>query len=284
VAFIYFQRREIMKKLFGLMIIAGLLLSGCSTSVDESNLLVVGMECAYAPFNWTQVESSETAFLINNEEGTGYCDGYDVQIAKAIADELGKDLLVKKIAWEGLIDGLNNGEIDMIVAGMTDTAERRESVSFSLPYYQSDLVLIVRNDSSYTSATNLKDFSESTVVAQKGTFHDTVVDQIPAVNHMTPLGSFALLTNSVIIGEADAMVSEYPVALSIVGTNPDLKIIVFEAGNGFSTSFEDTTVSVAVRKDDTDLLNTINAVLNGLTEETRSEWMKDALERQPEGE
>jgi ABC-type amino acid transport substrate-binding protein len=101
---------------------------------------------------------------------------------------------------------------------------------------------------------------------------------------MTPLGSFALLTNSVIIGEADAMVSEYPVALSIVGTNPDLKIIVFEAGNGFSTSFEDTTVSVAVRKDDTDLLNTINAVLNGLTEETRSEWMKDALERQPEGE
>jgi putative lysine transport system substrate-binding protein len=284
VAFIYFQRREIMKKLFGLMIIVGLLLSGCSTSVDESNLLVVGMECAYAPFNWTQVESSETAFLINNEEGTGYCDGYDVQIAKAIADELGKDLLVKKIAWEGLIDGLNNGEIDMIVAGMTDTAERRESVSFSLPYYQSDLVLIVRNDSSYTSATNLKDFSESTVVAQKGTFHDTVVDQIPAVNHMTPLGSFALLTNSVIIGEADAMVSEYPVALSIVGTNPDLKIIVFEAGNGFSTSFEDTTVSVAVRKDDTDLLNTINAVLNGLTEETRSEWMKDALERQPEGE
>jgi ABC-type amino acid transport substrate-binding protein len=284
VAFIYFQRREIMKKLFGLMIIVGLLLSGCSTSVDESNLLVVGMECAYAPFNWTQVESSETAFLINNEEGTGYCDGYDVQIAKAIADELGKDLLVKKIAWEGLIDGLNNGEIDMIVAGMTDTAERRESVSFSLPYYQSDLVLIVRNDSSYTSATNLKDFSESTVVAQKGTFHDTVVDQIPAVNHMTPLGSFALLTNSVIIGEADAMVSEYPVALSIVGTNPDLKIIVFEAGNGFSTSFEDTTVSVAVRKDDTDLLNTINAVLNVLTEETRSEWMKDALERQPEGE
>jgi len=273
-----------MKKLLGLMIIVGLLMSGCSTPVDESNLLVVGMECAYAPFNWTQVEASDTSFLINNEEGTGYCDGYDVQIAKAIADELGKDLLVKKIAWEGLIDGLNNGEIDMIVAGMTDTAERRESVSFSLPYYQSDLVLIVRNDSSYASATSLKDFSESTVVAQKGTFHDTVVDQIPTVNHMTPLGSFALLTNSVINGEADAMVSEYPVALSIVGTNPDLKIIAFEAGNGFETSFEDTTVSVAVRKDDADLLNTINAVLNGLTEETRSEWMKDAIERQPEGE
>ena len=272
-----------MKKLFGLFALLSLVLSACSAPVEE-NQLVVGMECAYAPFNWTQVEASDTAFLINNEEGTGYCDGYDVQIAKAIADELGQDLLVKKIAWEGLIDSLNNGEIDMIVAGMTDTAERRESVSFSTPYYQSDLVLIVRNDSTYASATSLQDFNGATVVAQKGTFHDTVVDQIPSVNHMTPLGSFALLTNSVVNGEADAMVSEYPVALSIVGTNPDLKIITFVAGSGFETSFEDTTVSVAVRKDDTELLNTINTVLSNLDEETRSEWMKDAIERQPEGE
>jgi ABC-type amino acid transport substrate-binding protein len=284
VAFIYFQRREIMKKIVALIALFSLVLSACSAPAEEVNQIVVGMECAYAPFNWTQVESSETSFLINNEEGTGYCDGYDVQIAKAIADELGKDLLVKKIAWEGLIDSLNNGEIDMIVAGMTDTAERRESVSFSTPYYQSDLVLIVRNDSTYANATNLSDFASATVVAQKGTFHDTVVDQIPTVDHMTPLGSFALLTNSVIIGEADAMVSEYPVALSIVGTNPDLKIITFTEGNGFETSFEDTTVSVAVRKDDADLLTTVNTVLTNLTEETRSEWMRDAIERQPEGE
>ena len=271
-----------MRKLISLVLLISLL-SACSAPVEEDQL-VVGMECAYAPFNWTQVEASETAFLINNEQGTGYCDGYDVQIAKAVADELGKDLLVKKIAWEGLIDSLNNGEIDLIVAGMTDTAERRESVSFSEPYYQSDLVLIVRNDSKYTNALNLEDFAGSTVVAQKGTFHDTVVDQIPSVNHMTPLGSFALLTNSVINGEADAMISEYPVALSIVGTNPDLKIITFEVGNGFETSFEDTTVSVAVRKDNVDLLNIVNKVLSNLSEETRSQWMKDAIERQPEGE
>lgn len=273
-----------MRKLISLMTLLSLLLSACSSAPVEENQLVVGMECAYAPFNWTQVEESETAFLINNEQGTGYCDGYDVQIAKAIADELGQDLLVKKIAWEGLIDSLNNGEIDMIVAGMTDTAERRESVSFSAPYYQSDLVLIVKNDSSFANALNLQDFTGATVVAQKGTFHDTVVDQIQSVNHLTPLGSFALLTNAVLNGEADAMVSEYPVALSIVGTNPSLKIVAFEAGNGFETSFEDTTVSVAVRKDDTELLNTINTVLGSLSEETRSQWMKDAIERQPEGE
>lgn len=273
-----------MKKLVTLLGLISLSLSACTAAPAEEDVLYVGMECAYAPFNWTQVESSETALLINNEQGTGYCDGYDVQIAQAIAAEVGQELIVKKIAWEGLIDALNNGEIDMIVAGMTDTAERRESVSFSTPYYASDLVLIVRNDSAFANASALVDFTGASVVAQKGTFHDTVVDQIPSVVHGTPLGSFALLTNSVVNKEFDAMVSEYPVALSIVASNPDLKIISFAEGNGFATSFEDTTVSVAVAKDSVELLESINNVLANISEETRAEWMKDAIQRQPEGE
>ena len=221
------------------------------------------------------------SLLINNEQGTGYCDGYDVQIAQAIAAEIGHELIVKKIAWEGLIDALNNGEIDMIVAGMTDTTERRASVSFSTPYYASDLVLIIRNDSNFKNASTLLEFSGASVVAQKGTFHDTVIDQIPMVEHGTPLGSFALLTNSIVNQEYDAMVSEYPVALSIVASNPDLKIINFAEGNGFITSFEDTTVSVAVAKNNVELLATINKVLADLSEETRAEWMQNAIQRQP---
>ena len=273
-----------MKKLVTLLALLSLGLSACTAAPAEEDVLYVGMECAYAPFNWTQVESSETALLINNEQGTGYCDGYDVQIAQAIAAEVGQELIVKKIAWEGLIDALNNGEIDMIVAGMTDTAERRESVSFSTPYYASDLVLIVRNDSTYANASALVDFTGASVMTKKGTFHDTVVDQIPSVIHGTPLGSFALLTNSVVNQEFDAMVSEYPVALSIVASNPDLKIISFAEGNGFATSFEDTTVSVAVAKESVELLDTINEVLANISEDTRAEWMKDAIQRQPEGE
>ena len=74
-----------------LFILLNVVLSACSAPVEEDQL-VVGMECAYAPFNWTQVEASETAFLINNEQGTGYCDGYDVQIAKIIGKRLHKKL------------------------------------------------------------------------------------------------------------------------------------------------------------------------------------------------
>lgn len=271
-----------MKKILIALSILGFVLTGCSaqTQAPQTETLSVGLECAYAPFNWTQVEASDTAVAID-EQGAGYCDGYDIQIAKAIADGVGKTLVVKKIAWDGLIPALTNGEIDMIVAGMTDTAERRQSISFSAPYYQSDMVLIVKKDSTYAAATSLADFSAAKVIAQLNTFHDTIVDQIPNVTHLTPLGSFALLTNAVVQGEADAMVSEYPVALSIVANNPDLTIIQFAAGSGFELAFEDTTVSVAVAKDATDFVAQINTILDGISAETRNQWMADAIKRQP---
>ncbi len=272
-----------MKKVLFSLIALSLLLVGCSANDDSSSeekTVTVGLECAYAPFNWTQVDESESAAAVD-EAGAGYCDGYDIQIAKAIADSMDATLIVKKIAWDGLIPALVNGEIDMIVAGMTDTEERRQTIDFSNIYYQSDMVLIVDKDSVYASASTLEDFSGAAVIAQMNTFHDTVVDQITDVNHLTPLGSFALLTNSVVQGEADAMVSEYPVALSIVANNPSLVIVQFAEGNGFELSFEDTTVSVAVRKGETDFVSEINAVLDTLDQATRNQWMADAIDRQP---
>lgn len=269
-----------MRKIITAISLLTLLLAGCAPAAND-NTIIVGLECNYAPFNWTQIESTSPAVKIQGD--VAYCDGYDIAIAQAIADGLNKTLVVKKIAWEGLEPALNNKEIDMIVAGMTDTAERRQSVSFSTPYYASDMVLIVRKDSAFVNATKLADFSGAKVIAQLSTFHDDIINQIPGVVHMTPLSSFPLLVNSVNTKDADAMVSERPVAISIVATNSNLMIISFEEGLGFATSFEDTTVSVAVRKSDTDLLASINTILAGISDDTRNEWMADALARQPEG-
>lgn len=272
-----------MKRLVSIVGMMVLVLSGCSGSEEATeNQIIVGLECDYAPFNWSQLEDSDTAFAIT--DNISYCDGYDISIASAIADGLDRELVVKQIAWEGLEPALNSGEIDMIVAGMTDTEERRAQVAFSNAYYASDMVLLVRADSVYASATSLNDFAGAAVVAQRGTFHDDLVDQISEVTHQTPLATFPLLVNSVTSQEADAMVSERPVAMSIVTTNPDLVIVSFEDGEGFSTSAEDTTVSVAVRKSDTELLEDINTVLASISNETRNQWMEDALNRQPEAE
>ena len=270
-----------MKKTLLSLAVLLLVLTGC-TPKEADNTLIVGLECNYTPFNWTTVAADSDYSVKIDEDGAGYCDGYDIVVAQAIADGLDKTLVVKKIAWDGLIKALEEEEIDMIVAGMTDTEERRQSVNFTTPYYASDLVMVVKADSSLASASALVDFTGKNVIAQFETFHDDLVDQIPSVNHLTPLNSAALLVNAVKVGEADAMVTEYPVALSITSTNPDLAIVQFADGQGFSTSFEETTVSVALRKEDTDLLADINAILADIDEATRSQWMADAIARKPE--
>jgi putative lysine transport system permease protein len=269
-----------MKRLFILATMALLVLSACAAPQPKGNL-TVGLECNYAPFNWTQIEKTATSVAIDGDAAS-FCDGYDIAISQKIADGLKKNLVVKKISWDGLITALKAGDIDMIVAGMTDTPERRLEVSFSAPYYDSELVLIVRTDSTYASATQLSDFSGATVIAQKGTFHnDVAIDSIPGVIHGTPLDSFPLLTNAVVMKDADAMVSEYPVAKAIVASNPSLKIIQFATGKGFTIDPSLTTVSVAVRKTDTELLASINNVLSGISTSNRNQWMIDAGARQP---
>lgn len=263
-------------------LVAGLL-TGCgNNNTNNEDTLIVGLECNYAPFNWTQVRTSDTAVAING--GGGFCDGYDVVIASRIADELGKTLVVKKTAWEALESGiaLDSGDIDMVVAGMTDTANRRTSLDFSDYYYSSDMVLIVRKDSIYANATSLADFAGAKVVAQKGTIHDDLVEQIPDVNHATPLASFPVLYEAVKSNDSDAAVSERPVAMAAISANPELVIVSFAEGQGFDVDAEDVTVSVAVKKGNSELVSAINGVLAGISKEQREQIMADAIARQPE--
>ena len=270
-----------MRKITISLTLALLLLSACAPK-KEAQTLTVGMECDYAPFNWTTSTAESDIAVVIDEDGAGYCDGYDIQMAQAIADGLNMTLVVKKVAWTGIITALTENDIDMIVAGMTDNAERRQSVAFTTPYYTSDLVLVVKASSPFASATTLAAFTGASVIAQMETFHDDLIVQIPSVNHLTPLGSAPLLVNAVQAGEADAMVTEYPVALSIVSSNPDLAIVQFASGSGFVTDFESTTVSVALRKADTQLLADINTILATISEETRNTWMTDAIDRKPQ--
>ena len=104
------------------------LLFGCGgqqQETAESEQFVVGMECSYAPFNWQTSQESETTVSLGN---AGYADGYDVQIAKRIADDLGKELVIKKISWDGLSVALESGEIDAIIAGMKANETREEGI------------------------------------------------------------------------------------------------------------------------------------------------------------
>ena len=214
---------------------------GSDSSSEEKTTLVVGMECNYAPFNWTVTEESDTTMPIEN--ASGYADGYDVQIAKMIAEELGMDLQIKKIAWDGLQPALESGEIDMIIAGMTADEEREQGADFTTPYYESEMVMIVRADDALANATTLEDFSGKNVVGQISTTYDEVIDQIPGVNHVTPLKSYPEMINALQQNVVDGITAELPVATGAVEANPDLAIVHFDEGHGFEA---DTSVSIAL--------------------------------------
>lgn len=252
------------------------LLTGCTET--ETNELVVGLECNYAPFNWTT--SEETSTTVKIQGLTAYCDGYDVMIATHIANELGMDLVLRKIEWDGLIPALLANEIDIIIAGMSPTPVRALTVNFTKEYYKSEQVLVVKASSEYATATEISTFNGAALIAQMGTLQDELIDQIVGVNHLNSLGDYPSLVASVSSGVADALVAELPVAKSIIASNSGLSIVKL-GESGFTISDCDVSVSAAVRQEETDLLNSINAVLAELSAETRNEWMTIALDIQP---
>ncbi len=150
----------------------------------------VGMEAGYAPFNWTQTTDANGAVPISGEEGSAFAGGYDVQIAKRIAEGLGKELVIVKTQWDGLPPALQAGTIDAVIAGMSPTAERREQIDFTDPYYESDLVVVVRKDGEYADAKSLADLAGAKITAQLNTFHYTVIDQIPEVQKEQAMRDF----------------------------------------------------------------------------------------------
>lgn len=270
-----------MKRILIMMLIMAMILAGCGAAAGgdspapAAEKLVVGMECNYAPFNWTQVEDSDTAVSLG---GAGYADGYDVVMASYLAEKLGMELEIKKIEWTGLEPAVSSGEIDAIIAGMTATDERKENADFTSPYYESEMVCIVRADDALAAATTLSEFAGKRVLGQLNTLYDEIIDQIDQVDHATPMQSYPLMVVALQNKEVDALTAELPVANGVVASNPDLAIVRFAQGQGFEA---DTTVSIAVKKGNTDLLNKLEEALASVTEEQRVEWMEAAVERQP---
>lgn len=243
---------------------------------EDSNTFTIGMEAGYAPFNWTQMDDSNGGVAINGTKE--YAGGYDVEIAKKIAAELGKELRIVKVEWDGLVPALISGKVDAIIAGMSPTEERKESVDFSDNYYKSDLVMVVKAGGSYENATSLSDFAGAKITAQLNTFHYSVIDQIEGVNKQTAMDNFPAMRVALESGMIDGYVSERPEAVSASAANPNLKMV--ELTEGFVTNDDDTAIAVAVTKGN-ELTAKINEILSNISEEERTQIMDEAIINQP---
>ena len=238
----------------------------------------VGMECAYAPNNWQEDTATDLNVPIENLPGF-YADGNDVQIARHIADYLGAELVVVKLGWSGLIEALNQGQIDMIIAGMADTEERRQSINFSEPYKSTVYGLMVNEDSAYVNATSIQDFAGASVLGQKDTMLDTVIDQIEGVNHLPAVDSIPNQIARLQQKTCDAIVVNMENTPGYLATNPTFRVVEFAEGEGFTLGFNGSCVGL--RKSDTELLEQVNAALEELSEEERADILAAANERQP---
>ncbi len=249
-----------------------------AAAFGSEGVLRVGMEAAYAPYNWQATAESEFTIPIENVSGA-YADGYDVQIAKTVAEGLGLEPVAVKLEWDGLIEALGQGQIDVIIAGMTATPERAESIDFTEPYYVGTYGLMVQAGSPYENATSIQDFAGAAVLGQKDTLLDDVIDEIEGVNHLSPVPTVPDQVSNLLSGACDAITFDVGNIVSMTEAHPELVGIIFEEGKGFS---EEVPVNIGISKGNDDVVAQMNDILAGISEDERQAIWAAAVERQPE--
>ena len=197
-----------------------------------------------------------------------------------IADKLGMDLEIVKTEWDGLTPALLSGNIDVIIAGMSPTAERKMTIDFTDSYYDTELTVVVRKDSAFASAKNLADLAGAKITGQMSTFHYDMIDQIEGAVKMPAMETFPTMIVAVSSGAIDGYVADRPGAVSATSANPDLTYVTFDEGQGFTVSPDDAQIAVGVRQG-SELKEQINEILAGISAEERNDIMDAVVLAQP---
>ena len=247
----------------------------------EKKVLKVAMECAYAPYNWTQPDDSNGAVPI--ADSNEYAYGYDVMMAKKICEELGYDLQIVRLDWDSLIPALQSGQADCVIAGQSITQERLQAVDFSEPYYYATIVTLVKKDSNYADATSVADLAGATCTSQQSTiWYQNCLPQIPDANILAATASAPDMLMSLNAGKCDLVVTDQPTGKGALVAYPDFKMLEFGGGDkDFQVSDEDINIGISMKKGNTELKEAIDSVLTKMTKDDFSAMMDEAISVQP---
>ena len=253
----------------------------------EDGVLTVGMECAYAPYNWTQADDSNGAVPIANNPGS-YANGYDVMIAQRICEEYGWELEVMALEWGGLTAGIQSGTIDVAIAGQSMTAERMEEVDMAGPYYYATIVCVTTKDSPNASAASIQDLT-GTCTAQSGTiWYDSCLPQIEGAQIQSAADTAPAMIMALQSGTVDFICTDLPTASAAAARNDNLVILDFSGTDGdfqFASEeerAENVNIGMSVEKGNTSLLNALNDYLSTMTADDFNAIMDEAIAVQPE--
>lgn len=242
--------------------------------------LKIGMEANYPPYNWTQNTDAHGAVPIDGSKQ--FANGYDVQIAKIIGKKLHRRVIVEKTVWDGLLPSLTSGKINLIIAGMSPTSERRKAIDFSIPYRKSTFVLIVNNASNFATATKLTEFKGAKLTAQQGTLHYDLIKQLVGAKRLTAMRDFSVMRQSLASGTIDGYVAEDIEYQSYHRVNPNIVSINLSKMPHFHVNYNDSITSIGVKKGNTKLLNQVNQILKTISDNKREKLMSFAIKQQPQ--
>ena len=252
-----------------------------ASEAGETRTLRVAMECAYAPYNWTQPDDSNGAVPI--ADSNEYAYGYDVMMAKKICEELGWNLEIVRLDWDSLIPAVTTGQADCSIAGQSITSERLQAVDFSEPYYYATIVTLVKEGSKYENAASVADLAGATCTSQQSTiWYDTCLPQIPDANILAATASAPDMLMSLNADKCDLVVTDQPTGKGALVAYPNFKMLEFGGGeNDFQVTDEDINIGIAMKKGNTELKEAIDSVLSQMTEEDFSAMMDEAISVQP---
>ena len=279
--------KKIIAMILALMMV--LALTACGAPAAEADktgvadgVLTVGMECNYAPYNWTQADNSNGAVPIANNPGH-YANGYDVMIAKKICEANGWTLEVKAFEWEGLIPALNAGQIDAVIAGQSMTADRKEQVDMAGPYFYASIVCVTQKDNALVSATGISQLTGA-CTAQTGTiWYTSCLPQIEGAELMPASENAAAMIMAATSGTVDYICTDMPTAMGACATYDNLVILDFTGSeDNFEVSQEEIDIGISVVKGNTTLKEAMDKVLSAMTVEDFNNLMDEAISVQPE--
>ena len=255
----------------------------------EDGVLTVAMECAYAPYNWTQVDDSNGGVAISNMSSNSYANGYDVMISQIICDIYGWELEVVSSAWDSLVPGVQSGIYDAVIAGQSMTADRMAQVDMAGPYYYADIVVVTTKDSEYADATSIADLAGGTATAQSGTiWYDSCLPQIPDVDLIAPAETAPSMIMALTTGQVDYICTDVPTATAAAQKDDSLVILNFTGTDGdfqFASEeerAENVNIGISVQKGNTTLLEAMDAVLSQMDADDFNAIMAYAISVQPE--
>ena len=253
--------------------------AGCSGGGNRQKVLRVGMDCNYAPYNWSQSTSANGAVKIGNSNE--YANGYDVMMAQKLADATGRKLEIVKTQWDGLAEGVASGKLDAVIAGMSATAKRKQTVDFTDNYYRATIYALVKKSGKYANAKSVANLKGAVCTSQQSTIWYDLLKQIPSAKIQPAIADVSSMIVSLQSGKCEMLLVDKPTALAAVYANKDLTNIDLGSDKDLSVPEEQMDIAIAVKKGNAELKDSLNKALAAISESDRSKIMDDAIRDQP---